>query len=131
MARSLRLVSTGNVSSGLPKEDFLPFEESLAMAQSLGLASSREWTAWCTEGMRPPRVPSHPNLAYKHDGWEGWGHWLGTGNLETKLFLPFSEALAVVRFLGLANRFEWRAWCKNSSCRLTQRGPRQTHPLCM
>ena len=31
-------------------------------------------------------------------------------------FLPFDKALAVARSLGLANRFEWRQWCKEGMC---------------
>ena len=30
---------------------------------------------------------------------------------EPPRFLPIGEALAVARSLGLANRFEWKAWC--------------------
>ena len=37
-------------------------------------------------------VPVAPNQAYKGRGWEGWGHWLGTGNTRTKPTLPFDEA---------------------------------------
>ena len=62
--------------------------------------------------MRPPNVPAAPNKVYKHDGWEGWGHWLGSSNVKTKLFLPFDEALLVARSLGLAGKVEWKAWCK-------------------
>ena len=85
---------------------FLPFDEALAVAHSLNLANRFEWQQWGTEGMRPPNVPSMPNRVYKDHGWQGWGHWLGSSNLQTKLFLPFGEALAVARSLGLANRFE-------------------------
>ena len=51
---------------------------------------------------------------YKHDGWQWWGHWLGTGNSKggTELFLPFVEALTLARTLRLASADEWRAWCK-------------------
>ena len=63
----------------MPK--FLLFSEALPLAWSLGLASRTEWQAWSKEGMRPANVPSNPNRAYKHDGWQGWGHWLGTGNI--------------------------------------------------
>ena len=59
---------------------FLPFDEALTMVQSLGLANKVEWKAWCKEGMRPPNVPAAPDTVYTHDGWQGWGHWLGTGN---------------------------------------------------
>ena len=50
---------------------FLPFDEALSIAQSLGLANMREWKALCKEGMRPPNVPSHPDATYKHGGGEG------------------------------------------------------------
>ena len=39
---------------------FLPFDEALAVARSLGLASSREWKVWCKEGMCPPNVRGPP-----------------------------------------------------------------------
>ena len=65
--------------------------------------------------MRPANVPSNPQKIYKHDGWQGWGHWLGTGNTCTKQFLPFEEALAVARSLGLANTKAWYAWSKSGA----------------
>jgi len=92
---------------------FLPFAEALAVAQSLGLASSTEWRVWCKEGMRPPNMPSHPDTTYKDGGWQGWGHWLGTGVIKKgSKFSPFAEALAFARSLGLASEKEWRAWSK-------------------
>ena len=92
---------------------FLPFEEALALARSLGLASRFEWQVWSsTEGMCPPNVPSHPERTYKDGGWQGWGHWLGTGNAGTgRMFLPFGEALAAARSLGLASQRAWYGWC--------------------
>ena len=60
-------------------KEFLPFTEALFMARSLGLASKKEWWAWCKQGTRPPNVPGNPRATYKNSGWQGWGHWLGTG----------------------------------------------------
>ena len=109
-------LGTGNVSGGQQVNHFLPFGQALTVAQSLSLASSNEWVAWCREGLRPPNVPSNPDRVYKDGGWQGWGHWLGTGNQGCRRssvpFLPFTEALAVARSLGLASMFEWRVWCK-------------------
>ena len=77
------------------------------------LASSTEWRAWSKEGLRPPNVPANPDRIYKGGGWQGWGAWLGTGNTRnTTPFLPFVEALAVSRSLGLANSTEWKVWSK-------------------
>jgi len=97
---------------------WLPFGEALAVAQSLGLASREEWKAWSKEGKRPPNVPSHPDGTYKDGGWQGWGHWLGTGNQSNsaKEFLPFDEALAVAQSPHLSGRTEWRVWCKQGAC---------------
>ena len=95
---------------------FLPFDEALDVARSLNLASAAEWRAWCKEGMRPAYLPSNPQHTYEDGGWQGWGHWLGTGNQHSKEFLPFEEALAVAQSLGLANRFGWHQWCKEGTC---------------
>ena len=105
-------------SGGIKKASkFVPFGEALAFAQSLGLANTREWEAWCKEGRRPPNVPSHPHKTYKDAGWQGWGHWLGTGNQRTKTtpFLEFDKALLVARSLRLDSQAEWRMWCKSGA----------------
>ena len=107
----------GTSNCNLVTKQFLPFDEALAVARSLNLANAREWTAWSKEGLRPRNVPSAPNKVYEDHGWQGWGHWLGTGNIQNgdQQFLPFDEALAMARSFGLAGMSgskEWRAWCK-------------------
>ena len=65
---------------------------------------------------RPANVPAAPEQVYKHDGWQGYGHWLGTGNVGVKKdqhFLPFKKALVYTRSLKLMNFKEWREWCKS------------------
>ena len=116
-------LGTGNQASQAKKAQFLPFDEALAVARSLGrasMSSQAEWQAWCRNGMRPPNIPSDPAQIYKDHGWQGWGHWLGTGNQSTHAnkaqFLPFDEALAVARSLGrarMSGQVEWVAWCRN------------------
>ena len=109
-------LGTGNIQCST--RQFLPFGAALAVAQSLGLASKSEWNVWCKEGRRPPNVPSDPSRTYKDGGWQGWGHWLGTGNIQcsTRQFLPFGTALAVARSLNLASQKEWKAWSKEGMC---------------
>ena len=105
-------------SSGMKKaSNFAPFGQALAFARSLGLASQKEWKAWGKEGVRPPNVPANPDRTYKDGGWQGWGHWLGTGNQhnQSKEFLPFDEALRVARALQLVSHKEWRLWCRSGA----------------
>ena len=69
--------------------------------------------------MRPANVPSHPDEVWKGDGWQGWGHWLGTGSQSSKTkkeqFLPFDEALRAARQLRLVSSTEWRLWCRTGA----------------
>ena len=63
-------------------------------------------------------MPSNPQRTYKHEGWQGWGHWLGTGNVGVKKdqqFLPFKKALLYARTLKLKNHKEWQAWTKSGA----------------
>ena len=89
------------------------------MARSLNLASVFEWRERCKEGMCPPNVPSNPDKTYKDAGWQGWGHWLGTGNQSTlakkQQFLPFDQGLLVARSLRLVSQKEWKLWCRSGS----------------
>ena len=77
-------VGTGNLPGGSkPKKlkSCLPFGEALAVARLLGLGNQNEWMAWSKSGARPASMPSSPDQAYKHNGWEGWRRWLGRSNL--------------------------------------------------
>lgn len=94
--------------------DFLLFDAALAVARSLGLFSETEWREWCRSGVRPANMPATPSKVYKHTGWQGWGHWLGTGNKRSKEFVPFTEALACARSLQLGSEKDWRLWSKSS-----------------
>ena len=92
----------------MQRPSFYLFKDALLYARSLKLASSRAWTVWHKSGERPKNVPSTPEHVYKHAGWQGYGHWLGTGNLRTKVFLPFKEAQLYARSLKLKTMREWK-----------------------
>ena len=107
-------LGTGNV--GVSKDHkCMPFKIALLHARSLKLKNMREWAQWCKSKARPGNMPSAPNATHEHDGWQGCGHWLGTGNLRTKEFLPFKEALLHARTLKLMTHTEWMQWCKSGA----------------
>ena len=86
-------------------------------AHTLKLKGFREWNDWAKTGARPANMPSAPNITYKHDGWQGYGHWLGTNNVATKdkQFLPFKKALLHARSLKLTSNKDWRVWCNSGA----------------
>ena len=107
-------LGTGNV--GVQKDQqFLPFKKALLQARALKLKAREGWREWCKSGARAANMPSNPDKIYTHDGWQGYGHWLGTGNVAAKdqKFLPFKKALLHARSLKLKSTAEWRAWCKS------------------
>ena len=61
---------------------------------------------------RPDDIPSAPDLAYRGQGWAGWGDFLGTGNLRgrDRIMRPFSEARTFAQSLGLVNSVDWEKW---------------------
>ena len=105
-----------SVASGTHTHDFLPFKKALVFARSLMLKSQIEWFEWSKSGERPSNMPSSPRSVYKHDGWQGWGHWLGTGNIAGgQEFLPFEEALVYARSLELTTKTQWVVWSKRGA----------------
>ena len=65
---------------------FLPFKKAVLHAQSLNLnlKSEKEWRVWCKHGERPANMPACPDRVYMHEGWQGYGHWLGNGTKNKK-----------------------------------------------
>ncbi len=93
---------------------FRRFEDARHYVRTLGLRSKRQWRAYA-HGKRPgcePRpkdIPSQPENFYRERGWTSWPDFLGVP--ERLPFLPFDEARAVARTLGLRSRKEWLACC--------------------
>ena len=112
-------VSTGTASTvgaamvTSQAHQFLPFKTALLHARSLNLKGRANWREWSKSGERPANIPGCPEYVYKHDGWQGYGHWLGTGNAKGKKdhqFLPFKTALLYARTRKLESQTEWRDW---------------------
>ena len=72
-------LGTGNLAS--QDKQFLPFKKALLYARSLKRKTCNDWRVWCKAGSCPANIPLHPNATYRHEGWQGMGHWLGTGTV--------------------------------------------------
>ena len=90
---------------------YWPFKKARARARALDLKNGDEWRAFCRSGDLPDEIPAGPARVYRDKGWCGMGDWLGTGAIATRhrQFLPFKQARAFARRLGLKNESEWRA----------------------
>jgi superfamily II DNA or RNA helicase len=99
---------------------FKTYEDARAFARALGLEGSLQWVAYSKgampeKGKRPDDIPGNPPSVYKGKGWQGWGDFLGTGNLAPaeREFRPFASAREFARSLGFKTQNHWRAWSKS------------------
>jgi hypothetical protein len=95
---------------------FRDFESAREFVRSLNLKSGKEWLEYCKSGNKPDDIPASPDKTCKKD-WQGYGNWLGTGNIANrdKVYRPFTEAREFVRSLGLKNNKEWKEYCKSGN----------------
>ena len=83
-AEQANMLQTCNAATGRAKSKFLPFKKALLYARSLKLKGRKEWRVWCRSDSRKGNMPSHPHATYKHDGWQGYRHWLGIGTVDVQ-----------------------------------------------
>jgi superfamily II DNA or RNA helicase len=93
---------------------FLPYKEAKKYALSLKLKSEKEWVAHTKLKNFPRNFPARPNKTYIKK-FEGWGVFLGTGNVADflKKFRSYKKAKKYAQSLKLKNREEWYAHTKS------------------
>lgn len=91
------------------------YEKAKKYVNNLKLKNWKEWMLIAKSGQLPHEIPKDPSRAYKNDGWNNWGEWLGNGKVATKEldFLTYEEAREYVQRLGFKNTSEWRQYTKN------------------
>jgi hypothetical protein len=95
------------------------FRNARAFVHRLGLKSTREWRAFCTESVRgvpklPPDIPANAGRYYSGKGWDGMSDWLGSGFIHPRdrVYRPFQKARSFARELGLTSYSAWCDYCK-------------------
>jgi hypothetical protein len=96
------------------------FESARAFVQALNLGGSLNWPRYVRGEFpdKPPKpadIPASPRNVYR-DQWQGWGDWLGTGNIapSDRDFRPFPEARTFARTLNLSGSEDWRTWWQST-----------------
>lgn len=110
-------LGTGRPSYNSFSGEYRKFEEAKCFACNLHLTGQKAWREYSSgkSSKKPNDIPSNPNLVYK-EHWQGWGDFLGTGNVSTlkKEFLSFEEVKKEIQKLELKNRTQFQTyWKKN------------------
>jgi len=93
---------------------FWSYEKAKAFVIKQGITGYNEFRKAKSEKKLPDDIPSNPNLEYEKE-WEGWGIFLGTGNIggivKAANYLSWSEAQPIYKKLakqyGLNGRADW------------------------
>ncbi len=93
---------------------WMPYQDAAGLVRRIGVLSQKQFKKWRAGGMPhlppvPDDLPASPDGAYHGRGWVNWGEFFGTGNLGTKniVHLPYEEARAIVRRVGIKGPNEW------------------------
>ena len=108
------------VNSG-PRRTYPPYEIAKYVVQNEAKVQSRAEYYYWHRTNKITHLPSAPIRFYK-DEWQGWGDFLGTGNIfaptvaddVSDCLVPFWDAARWVQSLGLKNQVEWREYYKNN-----------------
>jgi superfamily II DNA or RNA helicase len=94
-------LGTGTVASRM--HQYRPFGKARAFARKLHLKSNSEWRDYCKSGRKPDDIPATPERTYADVGWCGYGDWLGTGTVASRMhqYRPFNKARAFAHKLHL------------------------------
>ena len=105
-------LGTGNISTKNRK--WMSFQDAKALIQKAGLTSFTQFREWTQTGNRPKNFPSHPNIIYK-EKWEGWGDFLGTGNISTKNreWMSFNQAKTFIQRQNIRTVEQFHEWSKS------------------
>ena len=95
--------------------EYSSYDDAKKFACSLNLKTGEEWKEFVQSGKKPNNVPANPNGVYKNKGWNGWGDFLGTGNIASinKQFCSFDDAKKFAISLNFKTGKTWMEFCKS------------------
>ena len=104
---------------GMEKEmkKFRDFESAREFARKLKLKSQKEWYDYCKSGNKPDDIPQDVGNKYKNNGWNGFGDFLGNGNVATRtaVYLSFNECRKFVLNLDILSQMKWQEYCASGN----------------
>jgi predicted helicase len=107
-------LGTGRIADHL--KTFISYKKAKKIATSLNLKSATDYYSFAkTNKFKKLNMPHSPNNTYKRLGlWEGWGKFLGTGNISKGDYWSFNKAKKFIRKLKLNSVSEWSKYCKEN-----------------
>jgi superfamily II DNA or RNA helicase len=108
--KAIELKCWGRLAQLAPRS----YVDASAFVQGIGVRSQKQFRKWRRGGMPnlppvPEDLPASPDRTYHGTGWTTWGDFFGTKNesVHKIVHLPYEEARAIVRLVGIKSPNEW------------------------
>ena len=90
------------------RKTFRSYKDAKKYAQSLKLKSGKEWITYSKSKNFPKDIQVHADRFYKEE-WEGWGTFLGTGNIavSNRKFKSYNDAKKYAQSLNFRYLSDW------------------------
>jgi len=97
------------------KKRYRSFNDARKFVRKLKLQNVAEWRQYTKSKNFPSDFPVTPEAAYKNKGWNGYGNFLGTGNIApfNRTYIDFRDARKFVHSLKLKDSKDWSNFCKS------------------
>lgn len=109
----------GNTPANKGRTNFYHYEDARKLVRAEALTSMTMYAKWW-QANKPARIPLRADSVYRKQGWLGWNDYLGNNNkfgeannLKKKNWLPWEEARAWARTLGLESKCDWTDFCQD------------------
>jgi hypothetical protein len=101
-------LGNGNIAPQL--KEFCSIKEAMNFAKSKNIKTGKEWRYFSKLNNLPIEIPLRPDAVYKNNGWQNWGHFLGTGNIcnRNKKYFTYVKAKKLVHKLNLKSSSEYQ-----------------------
>ena len=107
-----KFLGTGRVAS--QEIIYRSYQEAKQYAQQLKLRSREEWSEHTKSNNFPRKhIPAAPSTSAKYKNeWEGWGEFLGTGNIRKNYNITYSEVKLYAQEQEIKSFKQWAKFCK-------------------
>ena len=97
------------------KKQFRSFEDARKFVHSLKLKKGDDWRNLFKSKKLPNDLPYRPERTYENKGWQGWGNFLGTGNIHPrdKKFMSYEEAHKTIQSFHIKSSIQYRQFLKD------------------
>ena len=109
--RSQKKTLKASPVNSISKKVFMTYTSARQFIIKQKVTTKNQFQVWSSSKKRPKAFPSNPRMTYKNE-WKGWGHFLGTGRVQTqrKMFMSYNSARQFIKKQKVTTKNQFQVW---------------------